>query len=295
MSRGGGDDLRDDDSRLRDWRADLAERLGVIKSIASGLAYLHDECRAVCRDVKPDNIGFYRRHRRACGCGAGSSAGRIGGGGICSCYDEVPKLFDFGLCKELKSTHLWAHPDHGADVACDTYKLTGRCGTRRYMAPEVALSLPYNDRVDVYSLGVTLYQVSSLVAPFWAYSFDRHEREVLRGGGRPSLEIPSSRRIASLLAKGEESNSHERWLLENDLRKKYNRLELRTKCVWTGELQRLIRDCWQGDMRLRPTMRDVVARLEDCIQELTRIKRDMSDGLEGNKMRMTGRSLSLSI
>ncbi len=280
-----------DDSRLDALRADLAERLGVIKCIASGLAYLHDDCHAICRDVKPDNIGFYRRYRQVCRCGA-RSTGRDGG---CSCYDEVPKLFDFGLCKELKSTLLMAHPDHGSDVTEATYKLTGRCGTRRYMAPEVALSCPYNDKVDVYSLGVTLYQVSSLVSPFWAYSSDRHEKEILHGGDRPSLEIPSSRKVASLLARRGRSNPYERWLGENDLRKKYNRLELRTKCVWTEELQCLIQDCWQGDIRLRPTMRDVVTRLEDCIQEFTRIKRDESDGIEGNKMRMTGRSLSQSI
>jgi serine/threonine protein kinase len=280
-----------DDSRLDAWRTDLAERLGVIKCIASGLAYLHDDCHAICRDVKPDNIGFYRCYRLVCCCGA-RSTGRDEG---CSCYNEVPKIFDFGLCKELKSKLLMAHPDHGSDDMEDTYKLTGRSGTRRYMAPEVALSRPYNDKADVYSLGVTLYQVSSLITPFWDYSSARHEEEVLRGGDRPSLEIPSSRMVASFLAKKRGLNPYERWLVENDARMKYNRLELRTKCVWNSDLQRLISDCWQGDMKLRPTMRDVVARLEGCIQELTRIKRDVRVGLERDKMRMTCRNLSLSI
>ena len=280
-----------DDPRLDARRAELARRLGVIKCVASGLAYLHDDCRAVSRDVKPDNIGFYRRYRSVCRC-VDRSAGREDG---CSCYDEIPKLFDFGLCKELKPKLLKAHPDHGPEGGDGTYKLTGRSGTRRYMAPEVALSQPYNDKVDVYSLGVTLYQVASLVAPYGGYSLVRHEMEVLRGGDRPSLEIPSSRRVASLLAKRGGGLTYERWLAVGDAKRKEDMLELRSKCVWTRELQSLIRDCWRGDMRMRPRMRDVVTRLEGCIQELTSIKRHVFDGLEGDKTRMTSRRLDKSM
>ena len=217
-----------------------------------------------------------------CSCGYQKANGNRDG---CSCYDEVPKLFDFGLAKELKPKNRKSHP---AYPDLDTYKLTARSGTRRYMAPEVALSQPYNDKVDVYSLGVMLYQVASLVAPFGGYSLLRHEEEVLRGGHRPSLASPSSRRVASLLT-NRDGITYERWLAEGSEWRKNDWLELRTKCVWTRELRSLIRDCWCGDMRLRPKMRDVVTRLEFCVQELTSVKRDVSNGLEGDKARMTSR------
>lgn len=41
-----------------------------------------------------------------------------------------------------------------------TYKLTGETGSFRYMAPEVAQSLPYNQRADVYGFGIMLSYVS---------------------------------------------------------------------------------------------------------------------------------------
>ncbi len=128
-----------------------------------------------------------------------------------------------------------------------------------------------------------------------SYNFLRHEREVLHGGDRPSLEIPSSRRVASLLAKRGGGLTYERWLAVGDAKRKEDMLELRSKCVWTRELQCLIRDCWRGDMRMRPRMRDVVTRLEGCIQELTSIKRNVFDGLEGDKTRMTSRRLDKSM
>ena len=47
----------------------LGQRLAIVSSIASALKYLHDDCRIIFRDIKPDNIGFYRRYRPECTCG----------------------------------------------------------------------------------------------------------------------------------------------------------------------------------------------------------------------------------
>ena len=47
----------------------LATRLGALQCVASALQYLHDDCRILFRDVKPDNVGFYRRPRPRCACG----------------------------------------------------------------------------------------------------------------------------------------------------------------------------------------------------------------------------------
>jgi serine/threonine protein kinase len=40
------------------------------------------------------------------------------------------------------------------------FKLSGNTGSLRYMAPEVALEKAYNHKVDVYSYGILLWQVS---------------------------------------------------------------------------------------------------------------------------------------
>jgi len=278
-------------------KVQLAQRLGILHSIASALNYLHDDCRIIYRDVKPDNIGFYRRYHSCCTCGFRSrhstqaiSRSRIDGKSgshdskpdMCTCYDEIAKLFDFGLAKELKQKHRKSHPAYPDQ---QTYKLTGCTGSRRYMAPEVCFSDPYNESADVYSFGMLLYQVASLITPFEGFSIGRHEREVLRGGYRPNVKIPSSSLASSTFASmkgkkttgltaqelhqamdvdGEEGAPPE----QGDAEKKNQLLALKTKRYWPKELPRLIEECWDYDMRYRPRMKEVSHRLQTCIDSL---------------------------
>jgi serine/threonine-protein kinase len=91
----------------------------------------HGHARGVVhRDLKPDNILV-----------AESAAGL------------TPKVVDFGIAKILEGT---------------TYTMTGAMlGTCRYMAPEqVQRPERADERCDIYSLGVTLYQLVTGVVPF---------------------------------------------------------------------------------------------------------------------------------
>ena len=224
--------------------------------------------------MKPDNIGFYRRYHPHCSCGYFQSRGNRDG---CTCYDEVTKLFDFGLAKELKPKYRKTHPAYPDQ---DTFKLTGCTGSRRYMAPEVCFSDPYNAKADVYSYGMLLYQVSSLVTPFDGFSMGKHEREVLRGGYRPDVKIPSNsflkgKKNAAVLTQ------QEQMILEGGLdgdnaEKKNMILALRTKRYWPKELPRLMEECWDYDMRYRPEMKEVTYRLDRCIEDL--VQRNNSGG-----------------
>jgi len=245
------------DSKTRNMQNLLAKRLSVLKSIASALEYLHDECHVVFRDIKPDNIGFYRE---SLGCDGACDDGT---------YREVPKLYDFGLAKELKEIDRVPSDDHHR---CDddddddaTYKLTSKTGSRRYMSPEVALCRTYNRKADVYSFGMLIYEIATLVQPFEGYTMHRHEAEVLRRGRRPCLagyapSSPSSS-TSSLLAPLAASK------LVSSLSGSNNSAGVND--YWPRDLKSLIEDCWHSDMRARPRMKDVVRRLEDCIRELT--------------------------
>lgn len=44
------------------------------------------------------------------------------------------------------------------------YELTGLCGSLLYMAPEVFQNKPYNEKADVYSLGILLFELVSQTA-----------------------------------------------------------------------------------------------------------------------------------
>ena len=143
---------------------------------------------------------------------------------------EIPKLFDFGLVKEMKVSSRVTSVSCHENLEHALYKLTGRTGSRRYMSPEVAFSQPYNQKVDIYSFGVLLYEMATLVQPFDGYTIHRHEVEVLRSGCRPCLMG-------------------------------YN--------YWPDDLTKLIDDCWAGDMRDRPNIEQVMERLDGCINELT--------------------------
>lgn len=104
------------------------------------------------RDLKPENIGFDVR--------------------------GDAKIFDFGLAKEL----LESDKTEGG-----LYKMSGLTGSRRYMAPEVVLCKPYNEKADVFSFGILLWEICALEVPFQGYDAEKHSRKVVRENERPKL------------------------------------------------------------------------------------------------------------
>ena len=122
------------------------------------------------------------------------------------------KIFDFGLAKEIRSEEM---------IGNDLYKMSGNTGSLRYMAPEVALSDPYNHLVDVFSFGILLWQMCSLEVPFATYNVQRHAQRVVRGGERPPLDTKK----------------------------------------WSRELCTLMTKCWSPNIKERPNFREVGAHL----------------------------------
>ncbi|KAL7493566.1 hypothetical protein ACHAWT_002578 [Skeletonema menzelii] len=306
-----------------DQKQKLAQRLTSLLAIGNALQYLHEH-RILFRDIKPDNIGFYRDYSGPCTCGAAKGGGD---GKDCTCFVEIPKLFDFGLAKELKAKYRvkdghqrldrnsrdysekkeYAHHDKGGLLRksmsikaskstrlCDddVYRLTGCTGSRRYMAPEVCFHDPYNEKADVYSFGMMLYQVASLVTPFDGYSSYDHEKEVLRGGFRPDIALPTKKDFLICKRLDEimfDEIDNGKVLPDDDIHpglpapsaKRNEVLAIKSKSVWTKDLKRLVDECWDYDMRYRPTMKEVVERLQGCIDELSLPSQQMQQQKKG--------------
>ena len=57
------------------------------------------------------------------------------------------------------------------------------------MSPEVAKSEPYNEKVDMYSFGIILYEMTTGVTPFKGMKRSQFIEHVVLGGQRPPIDI----------------------------------------------------------------------------------------------------------
>ena len=115
--------------------------------MVQGLRHIHSH-NILFRDIKPQNIGID--------------------------YHGSTKILDFGFAKEV-------FPDQNAK------RPTGMVGTLRYMSPEVALCKFYDDRCDVYSFGIVLWELFALEKPFKKMNRRQVQEKVICGGERPKI------------------------------------------------------------------------------------------------------------
>lgn len=130
------------------------QRLLVTYEIISAVRHLHS-LKIIFRDLKPDNIGFD--------------------------YQNKVKIFDFGLAKELDPKQ------HISNSKQDLYSMSGGTGSRRFMAPEVALSQPYGLSADIYSFGIVAWEIFALEKAFGQLSVEQHQTRVINGIDRPPI------------------------------------------------------------------------------------------------------------
>jgi serine/threonine protein kinase len=151
----------------------LRTRLHVAIDLADALEYLHS-FNILHRDLKPSNIGF-------------DSTGSL-------------KVFDFDLARLIPESRT---PD-------ETFALTSKAGSLRYMSPECGKGEPYNLKSDVYSFSLLLYEIMSLKEPYVKLNAEKQELRVFREGLRPKISSSWPVEVQNLLHRGWSQESSER-------------------------------------------------------------------------------------
>jgi serine/threonine-protein kinase len=114
----------------------MPRALDIIIQVGRGLAAAHAK-GITHRDMKPENIFVTQKDGR-----------------------DVPKLLDFGIAKVS-----------GGDTGQNLTVAGAIFGTPFYMAPEQAMGAKMDHRVDVYAMGVILYEIFTGTVPFKSESF----------------------------------------------------------------------------------------------------------------------------
>jgi len=133
-----GQNLR---ARLRDGPLSIPEAVEYAAQVTEGLARAHDS-GIVHRDLKPENIVIGE--------------------------DGRPKILDFGLAKVIEE-QTRTLPSDLAEAETASLQLTRHgmaMGTPVYMSPEQARGEQVDFRTDIFSLGITLYEMVTGKVPF---------------------------------------------------------------------------------------------------------------------------------
>lgn len=118
---------------IRNESLTLLRSLRIVEQTANALVAAH-AAGIVHRDIKPENIMLRR--------------------------DSIVKVLDFGLAKQ--SENLFQENSSGNNITDPGMVL----GSARYMSPEQARGLAVDNRTDIWSLGVVLYELVTGKVPF---------------------------------------------------------------------------------------------------------------------------------
>ena len=113
----------------------------IMIQILEALNYLHFEAKVCHRDLKPENflINIDKNNK------------------------PTVKLIDFGVAQYL----------------CKGQSLKGKVGTLKYMAPEIFIRESYNEKVDIWSAGVILYNMATGLDPITINEKESKKRRIL--------------------------------------------------------------------------------------------------------------------
>ncbi len=149
-------------------RIPTGESVEIYRKILSAMDYAHSK-GVIHRDIKPGNIGF--------------------------ASDDVVKIMDFGIALNTEESGRLTRTGH-------------ILGTPQYMAPEQILGQELDLRVDIYALGITLYEMLTGRLPFDSHSdYEVRVAQINRtpppptSFGHPDITPPLEEVILKALAK----------------------------------------------------------------------------------------------
>lgn len=122
----------------------------------------------------------------------------------------IVKVADFGLARTRDKTET-------------DFKMTSGVGSIYWMAPEVNMGRAYDEKVDVYSFAMVLFEILCRDIPFNDLEPREVEEEIMKGS-RPALDMVP--------------NDCPKWLID------------------------LMVDCWANDPSKRPSFKYIVAKLD---------------------------------
>jgi hypothetical protein len=160
-----GDTLRD---YMRGKRLKLPEILDISIQILAALDAAH-EAKIVHRDMKPENVMLRRR-------------------------DHVVKVLDFGLAKLTEPRGGTATREQtDAEAATEFKSMPGNLmGTINYMSPEQAQAHVVDERTDLWSVGVIIYEMVAGVMPFKGVTSAHTIVQILEKDPTPLTQLDST-------------------------------------------------------------------------------------------------------
>jgi serine/threonine protein kinase len=179
---------------LRGKRLKLTEILDIAIQILAALDAAH-EARIVHRDIKPENVMIRRR-------------------------DSVVKVLDFGLAKVTEKKPAPLTNQEFESEAVTAFKTAPGLlmGTVNYMSPEQALTRPVDERTDIWSAGVLLYEMVTGLMPFGGPTTGHTLVQILE------KEVPAFPKVAEappelqrIIRKAMAKNPDERYQTAKDL------------------------------------------------------------------------------
>ncbi len=185
----------------------IDDALNIAIQVASGLAAAH-RVNFVHRDIKPDNIMIRRE-------------------------DGLVKVLDFGLAKANPRIQSGARPD--SDIATQLLVNTVPgvvVGTVAYMSPEQARGDAVDERTDIWSLGVVLYEMIAGCLPFVGTTSNEIISAIISKNQAPPLaryahQVPE--RLEEIVEKALSKNRDERYQTVKDLLIDLQRLRQRAE------------------------------------------------------------------
>lgn len=192
-------------------RMEITELLDVAIQIASGLEAAHT-VGVVHRDVKPENVMLRP--------------------------DGIVKILDFGLAKLIESNSPF---DSAVSTQLKVRTETGMVmGSACYMSPEQARAQEVDNRTDIWSLGVVLYEMATGRVPFEGETPSHVVVAILESEPPPlspdtEVAVGVNRIIAKALRKNKNERHQTAAELINDLRTLKE--ELQVQAMLKRELQ----------------------------------------------------------